>query len=66
MILMLKYFNLLFNYIMLQNLKCGFPNNALNKVINKLEELSVSYKIESYEEKILKEKNFERIILNYL
>lgn len=63
---MLKYFNLLFNYIMLQNLKCGFPNNALNKVINKLEELSVSYKIESYEEKILKEKNFERIILNYL
>lgn len=63
---MLKYFKLLFNYIMLQNLKCGFPNNALNKVINKLEELSVSYKIESYEEKILKEKNFERIILNYL
>lgn len=63
---MLKYFNLLFNYVMLQNLKCGFPNNALNKVINKLEELSVSYKIESYEEKILKEKSFERIILNYL
>ena len=54
-------FNFLFGYMLLPNLKCGFPDNALNKVINKLEELSISYKIEGYQEKFLKEKDFENL-----
>ena len=47
--------------MLLPNLKCGFPDNALNKGINKLEELSISYKIEGYQEKFLKEKDFENL-----
>lgn len=37
--------NYLFGYKVLDNKKCGFPNTALNKVINKLEESKISYQI---------------------
>ena len=38
-------FNLLFGYKILPGLKCGFPNTALEKVLNYLETNKVSYKI---------------------
>ena len=38
-------FNFLFGYKVLTNLKCGFPNNILEKNLKILEESNISYKI---------------------
>lgn len=37
--------NYLFGYKVLDNNKCGFPDNVINKVINKLDEKHISYQI---------------------
>ena len=60
-------FNLLFGYKILPELKCGFPNTALEKVLNYLELNKVSYKI-MYNNQIVKEYNvndnqYEKILL---
>ena len=36
-------FNYLFDYKIISNLRCGFPNNSLGKVLSRLEELKISY-----------------------
>ena len=36
-------FNYIFDYKIISGLRCGFPNNSLEKVLNKLEELKISY-----------------------
>ena len=53
-------FNYLFDYKILPNLRCGFPNNSLEKVLNKLEELKISYQV-IYFDKIIKAKRFKNI-----
>lgn len=60
-------FNLLFGYKILPELKCGFPNTALEKVLNHLEINKISYKI-MYNNQIMKEYNqndnqYEKILL---
>ena len=60
-------FNLLFGYKILPELKCGFPNTALKKVLNYLETNKISYKI-LYNNEIIKEyditdNQYEKILL---
>lgn len=50
----------LFNYKVLDNYKCVFPDTALNKVLNKLEELKISYKIFFLDKESI-EKNFKKL-----
>ena len=50
----------LFNYKVLDNYKGGFPDTALNKVLNKLEELKISYKIFFLDKEPI-EKNFKKL-----
>ena len=37
--------NYLFDYKILKNRKVGFPDNALNKITDKLNELKIQYQI---------------------
>ena len=58
-------FNFLFGYKVLTNLKCGFPNNILEKNLKILEESNIAYKIfDKYKEiafKYFSEKNLYSI-----
>ena len=66
-------FNFLFGYKVLTNLKCGFPNNILEKNLKILEESNISYKIFDKDKKILfkdfnKNNNYDDILeksINY-
>lgn len=53
--------NLIFNYKVLSNNKCGFPESIYEKVIEKIEDLKISYQI-IYKDKKPKIKNYK--ILN--
>ncbi len=44
--------------MVLPGIKCGFPDNALNKVLKKLDGLFVSYKV-LINDKLIKEKDFK-------
>lgn len=57
-------FNYLFNYNII-NYKAGFPESAYQKVINKLEDYSISYKVlsEPIVEKNFKTKNSYKQVL---
>lgn len=50
----------LFGYKVLDSKKCGFPDTALNKVINKLEELKISYKIYFFDRDSI-EKDYKKL-----
>lgn len=52
--------NYLFDYKVLDNNKCGFPDNCIHKVVNKLEELKISYQI-IYNDKDPIIKNYRKI-----
>ena len=52
-------FNFLYGYKVLSNLKCGFPNNILEKNLKILEESNILYEIFDKEKKILF-KNFNK------
>ena len=53
-------FNYLFDYKIVQGLRCGFPDNSLDKVLNKLEDAKISYRVK-YSEKIIKQKNYKNL-----
>ena len=44
--------------MVLPGIKCGFPDNALNKVLKKLDDLFISYKV-FINDKLIKEKDFK-------
>ena len=44
----------------ISGLRCGFPNNSLEKVLNKLEELKISYQVK-YLDKIIRTKQFKNL-----
>lgn len=50
----------LFGYKVLDNKKSGFPDNAINKVVNKLEEMHISYQI-IYVDKNPVVKNYKKL-----
>ncbi len=52
--------NFLFGYKILPGLKCGFPDNSLSKVLIKLEDFKISYKVIILD-KLVKEKNYKNI-----
>lgn len=56
--------NYLFNYKVLDNGSCGFPDSAFNKVINKLDENNISYQIIYYDKS--KEVKDYRKLNNYI
>ncbi len=51
-----KILNYLFDYKIL-NGRCGFPINAINKVINVLDEKKISYEVVGFESKDFKKLN---------
>ena len=53
-------FNYIFDYKIISGLRCGFPNNSLEKVLNKLEELKISYQVK-YLDKIISTKQFKNL-----
>ena len=53
-------FNYLFDYKIISNLRCGFPNNSLGKVLSRLEELKISYQVK-YLDKIIQTKQFKNL-----
>ena len=50
--------NLIFNYKVLPNNKCGFPESVYEKVIEKIEDLKISYQI-IYNDRKPKIKNYK-------
>ena len=44
--------------MVLPGIKCGFPDNTLNKVLKKLDDLFISYKV-FINDKLIKEKDFK-------
>lgn len=48
--------NVLFNYKVLDNNKCGFPESSLNKVLEKLENCKINYQIiYTYKDPVIKD-----------
>lgn len=52
--------NYLFDYKILSGPRCGFPDSSLEKVVTKLEELKISYKIKNINE-IIKNKQYKNL-----
>ena len=53
--------NYLLNYKIIKNNTCGFPECALNKVINEIEKVKISYVVQEMGN-IIEEKNIKSLI----